>query len=357
MNRAKSRFQGRMGISLLAGAIASFVFCISAVASTTTKSKAANDLMTKKEGRTLLQAAWKHKEQARGKPDCSHLVHQIYYFAGYPYPYANSFGLYRGTRHFVRVKKPQPGDLIVWKGHVGMVVDPKERTFYSSVNSGLKVGPYNSRYWRRRGTPRFFRYVRGSGDLLLAEAKPRAKPFPAAISSSRPGAEPAPSTSAFEIPSSINIVTAGPRPRKEEIAEALGELSNTTGNVFRSGDILSLPQKVVIYDRLEVLKVNTKGKRGTAPVRFESSVTLEGTKIKTKRRKQKTRVLLRRGNAGWEAVRPKGAVYVPRYVAVRALAEQLELVTRADYDASGASQLAAQQEQLARVLYALLVRK
>ena len=38
---------------------------------------------------------------------------------------------------------------------------------------------------------------------------------------------------------------------------------------------------------VEVLKVNTKGKRGTAPVRFESSVTLEGTKIKTKRRKQR----------------------------------------------------------------------
>ena len=346
-----------MGISLIGGAIASFVFCISAVASPATKSKVANDLMTKKEGRTLLKAAWKHKEQARRQPDCSHLVHQIYYFAGHPYPYANSFGLYRGTRYFVRVKKPQPGDLIVWKGHVGMVVDPKERTFYSSVNSGLKVGPYDSRYWRGRGTPRFFRYVRGSGDLLLAEAKPRVKPSPSASSSSGPGAEPAPSISTFEIPSSIDIVTAGSRPRKEEIAEALAELSNTTGNVFRGGDILSLPQKVVIYDRLEVLKVNTKGKRGTAPVRIESTVTLEGMKVKTKRRKQKVRVLLRRGSSGWEAVRPKGTIYVPHNVAVRALAEQLELVTRADYDASGASRLAARQEQLARVLYALLVRK
>ena len=351
MNRVKSGFQDRMGISFTAAAIASFVFCISAVAAPAARAKAANDLMTKKEGRVLLKAAWKHKEQVRRKPDCSHLVHQIYYFAGYPYPYANSFGLFRGTRHFVRVKNPQPGDLIVWKGHVGIVVDPKERTFYSSVNSGLKVGPYDSRYWRGRGTPRFFRYVQGVGDLLLAGAKPPAE-FPGKPSS---GSAPTPAT--FEIPSSIDIVTAGPRPKKEEIAEALGELSNTTGNVFRGGDILSLPQKVVIYDRLEVLKVNTKGKRGTAPVRVESSVTLEGTKIKTKRRKQKVRFLLRRGNAGWEAVRPKGTVYVPREVAVRALAEQLELVTRADYDASGASRLAAQQEQLARVLYALLARK
>ncbi len=90
--------------------------------------------------------------EVRGKPDCSHLVHQIYRFTGFEYPYASSFDLYEGSDNFVRVKTPQPGGLIAWQGHIGIVIDPTERSFYSSVRSGLRADYYDTAYWRARVT-------------------------------------------------------------------------------------------------------------------------------------------------------------------------------------------------------------
>jgi hypothetical protein len=60
---------------------------------------------------------------------------------------------------FRRVADPLPGDLVVWRGHVGIVVDPDEHTFLSQLRTGVKISQYDSRYWKRRGHPRFYRYV------------------------------------------------------------------------------------------------------------------------------------------------------------------------------------------------------
>jgi len=94
------------------------------------------------------------------KTDCSHLVHEIYERAGFEYEYASSSDLYAGTSEFRPVKHPQPGDLVVWPGHVGIVVNPAQRSFYSALSSGLGVDAYDSDYWKERGKPRFFRYVK-----------------------------------------------------------------------------------------------------------------------------------------------------------------------------------------------------
>src|SRR6202040_2885776 len=101
------------------------------------------------------------------KPDCSHLVNDIYDLAGFPYPYAKSADLYRGQARFVRVSAPQPGDLIVWRGHVGLVLDSRQHFFYSSLRSGLGTEDYTSAYWRRRGAPRFYRYRAASDQTIL----------------------------------------------------------------------------------------------------------------------------------------------------------------------------------------------
>jgi len=116
-------------------------------------------LLSLKEGRAIAQRiAWGNDEEGLA-PDCSHLVHDLYEQAGYPYSYASSMALYRGTRHFLRVRFPHPGDLIVWRGHVGIVIDPREHTFFSSVSTGAQVQDYTSAYWRARGHARFFRYL------------------------------------------------------------------------------------------------------------------------------------------------------------------------------------------------------
>jgi NlpC/P60 family len=90
--------------------------------------------------------------------DCSHLVHDIYERAGLPYDYATSRDLYDGVDAFDRVYDPLPGDIIVWRGHVGIVVDPDEHWFLSALRSGVKISAYDTRYWKNKGRPRFYRY-------------------------------------------------------------------------------------------------------------------------------------------------------------------------------------------------------
>ncbi|HLX70486.1 MAG TPA: NlpC/P60 family protein, partial [Verrucomicrobiae bacterium] len=111
------------------------------------------------EGMKLVNTARKQKVQVKGKPDCSHLVHQIYELSGFPYPYASSFDLYDGIGNFRQVSAPRPGDLVVWRGHVGILINAVEHTFYSSVSSGFRTENYDGPYWREQGRPRFYRYV------------------------------------------------------------------------------------------------------------------------------------------------------------------------------------------------------
>jgi cell wall-associated NlpC family hydrolase len=93
--------------------------------------------------------------------DCSHFVQFLFEQAGLSYGYAPSRILYEGMEGFRRVFQPEPGDLIVWPGHMGVVVDPDETTFVSALRTGVKTASYTSRYWKRRGRPRFFRYLGG----------------------------------------------------------------------------------------------------------------------------------------------------------------------------------------------------
>jgi len=90
--------------------------------------------------------------------DCSHFVNSLFEQVGLYYRYEPSIVLYSGTAPFKRVYKPVSGDLVVWPGHVGIVVDPNEQTFVSALHSGVKVASYSSSYWKRRGRARFFRY-------------------------------------------------------------------------------------------------------------------------------------------------------------------------------------------------------
>src|SRR5215467_6230758 len=116
-------------------------------------------LLSLKEGQGIAQGiAWGDDEEGLS-PDCSHLVHALYQQAGYAYPYTSSLDLYRGARPFLRVRYAHPGDLVVWRGHVGIVVNPQEHSFFSTTSSGARIQSYHSAYWRARGYPHFFRYL------------------------------------------------------------------------------------------------------------------------------------------------------------------------------------------------------
>src|SRR5690242_1930026 len=110
------------------------------------------------EGRKILAAIPMVDVESESEKDCSHLVHDIYEQAGFPYEYASSRDLYVGSANFTRVRVPQAGDLVVWRGHVGIVINPQQHSFFSFVSSGPDTQFYDSPYWRSRGVAHFFRY-------------------------------------------------------------------------------------------------------------------------------------------------------------------------------------------------------
>jgi hypothetical protein len=91
--------------------------------------------------------------------DCSHLVHSLYERVGLHYQYATSRTLYRGIEKFQRVLQPRSGDVVVWRGHMGIVVDPSQHSFLSALKTRVKTSSYISGYWKHRGPPRFFRFA------------------------------------------------------------------------------------------------------------------------------------------------------------------------------------------------------
>lgn len=119
-----------------------------------------NHTLTPDDGLAVISAALDSKMRILPERDCSHLVHAIYERAGFHYAYVSSSDLYFGVEGFQRVWRPQPGDLIVWRGHVGIVVRPSRHVFYSLLRSGPGTDDYENPYWTGRGVPRFYRYVK-----------------------------------------------------------------------------------------------------------------------------------------------------------------------------------------------------
>ncbi len=116
-------------------------------------------VLSKDDGFAIAERALAYPARHHAAMDCSHLVNRIYVRAGFPFAYATSTQIFEGAAGFVRVPRPQAGDLVAWRGHVGIVVDPARHSFYSALRSGLGVDNYESPYWRRRGDPRFYRYL------------------------------------------------------------------------------------------------------------------------------------------------------------------------------------------------------
>ena len=116
--------------------------------------------LSKNDRSSLIAVALRSKTPRQAERDCSHLVHSIYERAGFPYPYADSEEMYSGARGFRRVAHPQPADLVVWHGHVGIVLRPSGHQFFSFLSKGPGIDDYRSHYWKSRGQPRFYRYVR-----------------------------------------------------------------------------------------------------------------------------------------------------------------------------------------------------
>jgi len=128
--------------------------------STAKRGRKPDRTLTPDDGLGVISAALDPKVRRYAGHDCSHLVHAIYERAGFPYAYASSDDLYAGVQGFRRIEQPQPGDVIVWPGHAGIVVRPSRHVFFSFMSAGPGIDNYEAAYWVGRGQPRFYRYVK-----------------------------------------------------------------------------------------------------------------------------------------------------------------------------------------------------
>ncbi len=125
-----------------------------------TSSRGSGKALSSDDRLAVIASALDSKTPRYAEHDCSHMVHAIYERAGFPYAYASSDDLYDGAPGFQRVSQPQTADLVVWRGHAGIVIRPSRHVFFSFLSGGPGTDDYRSRYWSGRGQLRFYRYVK-----------------------------------------------------------------------------------------------------------------------------------------------------------------------------------------------------
>jgi hypothetical protein len=88
--------------------------------------------------------------------------------------------------------------LVVWRGHVGIVISPVQHSFFSAMRSGRGVEFYDSPYWQARGRPRFFRYLKASSRTQFSASTRNANLKPRS-SSNAESHEPVPANEDFAL--------------------------------------------------------------------------------------------------------------------------------------------------------------
>jgi hypothetical protein len=309
-------------------------------------------LLSPSEGLSVIGAALESRGRGRFKSDCSHLVHTIYGRAGLPYSYVSSSDLYNGVDEFQLVMSPQPGDLVVWPGHVGIVVNPSQNTFFSALRSGLGVEPYSSSYWKDLGRPRFYRYVKSAA----TEGRGSEEGTPSLTRASLDALVNTETRSSVDVnPGNIKLagvqVINSARPQPEEITQALLLAFSLNPEGLREADVFKLAQSLIVFNRLEVRAVKLHGDQGRAEVRITAPVSVAGGQANLRKRQEiQTWSLRRRDQNIWELLLPQDAIYLPRDAAVEVLAHQLARLA----DSENSSANFRQKSKLAQMLNSLL---
>jgi NlpC/P60 family protein len=334
-------------------------------------------LLSADEGLILVNTASEQRGKAGRKTDCSHLVHQIYELAGFPYPYASSHDIYDGIDSFRRVFTPRSGDLVVWRGHVGIVINAVEHTFYSSVSSGFRTEYYDGPYWQAQGRPRFYRYVlpghveftaaNASAPVInsaaqsktltvpvrkeIADAPPLGTDLPAKVESPAPSLGPTtPSNRPMMLPSSVMVGAAANMPTDEEVGDAISEFNSAAGNLLHNWPAEDSKRTIFVYDKLHIDRIEAKHGRGWVSAEVEERLSIGDKGFEGKRRVEKLRWELRRTPQGWRLQVPVNRAYVPREVAVRVLAGQLAFLTENEAAPDDLNRTFQQQTMIVRAL-------
>jgi hypothetical protein len=325
------------------------------------------------EGRKILATISTVDVDSEPETDCSHLVHDVYERAGFPYDYVSSRELYVGSTNFTRVRVPQAGDLVVWRGHVGIVIDPKQHSFFSFVRSGPDTQFYDSPYWRARGIARFFRYmteeplhvghapeaaVRADRQPLPEDSRSTenrppsklSKPAPARASNPVPVVDRS-SPKTVETPREVILQVAGRSPSPAEVIAAFVEMNQDSGEFLQTRSLNSPGKVIIVYRELRVSAVQIKGKRGTALVRIESLGIPADTQTGSQPRWREQSLEFEKTKRGWVISPIQDAAYVKREVALKVLSARLAELSKST-DATPEQE--REQRQIIRLLNSLV---
>lgn len=307
--------------------------------------------LTWREGAAIIEHARQNSSQIDPEEDCSHLVHDIYDLAGLHYTYAPSTDLYRGVESFERVRTPQPGDLIVWRGHVGLIVNPGEHSFYSSLSTGPKVDTYDSPVWRRRGPARFFRYllhagerVRSSSSALRAAADESVAPE-SGLDSDTPKPPSKPEQASLRPEYTEVVFLNRERPTKAAFEEAMLQLWSNPSDERQ--DRWEEASDSVIVESLKIERLHLQGSSGTVDAKIRAAGRLTADAADGKSSTQAVRFHLVRYKSGWRIDDASGRMYLSGNAAVIAVSDRLSEIAR-----ENASR--AEQVETANLLKAIL---
>jgi hypothetical protein len=333
--------------------------------------------LTPDEGLAILGAALDSRHHPVSTADCSHLVHALYERAGFPYGYAPSSDLYTGIDEFQRVTNPQPGDLAVWRGHAGIVVNPVQHSFFSLLNSGPGVDSYDAPYWKQRGRPHFFRYVKAAPSGVLSSSLRTASLNPTILNDAGPHEASAPDTAPAASESTSNETRSSTRlaanqamsptipglpvgvpvvhfshPKPDQVEAAFLQACTASEESLRARDLFRSAQPLIVFDHFTVRKVHIAGNQGWADVQIGKLLSLTGGKADVRKRSDRQRwPLIRRDKTTWELTPPRSTIYLPQQIAARILAKQLAQLTE---DAPDSTTKPQQKAELARLLNSLL---
>jgi hypothetical protein len=329
--------------------------------------------LTASEGLAILGEALDFRHHANLPEDCSHFVHELYGRAGFPYEYASSSDLYAGIDEFRRVASPQPGDLAVWPGHAGIVVNPAQHSFFSALSSGHGVDSYDSPYWKQRGRPRFYRYVKLGPSGVLSTSIRAASLKPAALGRTEPREASTDDSVADRSEESWNAVgpsaklaenlpmdaTTPPvpvvysvRPKPDQVSAAFLESCQGWGESLRERDLFKSAQSVIVFGHFEVRKVHLAGNQGWAEVQIDELLSVTDGKAQVHPPSERQRWPLRRRNkTSWELAPARDTIYLSQPIAVRILAHELAQLTE---DTPNTVSRPQEKAELARLLDGLL---
>ena len=331
-------------------------------------------LLSPNEGLAILGAALDSRHHHSDfSSDCSHFVHGLYERAGFPFEYASSSDLYEGTDEFRQVATPQPGDLAVWRGHAGIVVNPAQHSFFSVLHSGPGVDSYDSPYWRQRGQPRFFRYLKPapSGVLkssirsaswqpaVLNDAEPyesapdgrpsgiSERPFSEAAASAKLAKNMSVNSEAFRI-----VILTSVRPKSDQVSSAFFEACNDSAEQLRARDLFRSSEPLVVFDHFEVKKVHITGNQGWIEIQLDELFSLTQGKAEIHKQSERQLWALRREDKrSWKLTPSRNAIYLPQNTAQRVLAHELSQLTEDTPDNAGGTQEKAKLVRLLDVLF------